>query len=737
MPAATAKPSRRDSLFQSGLQLQQQGRHQEAADVFARILASDRSHVPSIYNLGCSLKDAGQPAAALPHLLRAAQALPGSPEVWFNLGVTQGLLGDRPASIRAMRNGLRLRPQVPDAWAALAMMLKAEELHDEALDAIRQATTAAKPRLDALSTLINMELEAGHLDLAAAALDRTVALHGPSTELTILRARLLEAQKRSPEAVALLETVVPDHPAAIDAQYHRARLLLKTERHAQGLALLEAMVRIWPERADVRQLLAPELAKAGLTRQAEPHYQWQLEHCPSSTAALVHATMLPIVPESTADIAYWRQRMDWHLDALFDHPAVRQAKLPANIATTNFYLAYHDLPDRALQEKTARLYSTGCPALNFVAPHCRPSSPRPEGRRLRVAFISEFLRYHTIGKLNRGYIQHLDRNRFEVFDIFLGDPKNQSAADIGAHADHYLALRDLPLPKLQQALADLRLDVAFFTDIGMGNLTYRLAYSRLAPVQCVTWGHPDTTGLPTLDYFLSSEDLETPVSDADYTERLVRMRRVNTFYQPPEVPLLAPTRADFGMDPAWHVYSIPQSLFKMHPDFDPVLAGILERDPLARIVIISDTHQHLQRRLEARFATSLGAHAGRVHFTPRLNLNGFLGLAGVSDVVLDVPQFSGGNTTYESFAMGAPIVTRPSSFMRGRLTAAIYHMMGLGDLVCSSDQDYIDTAVRLGMDRDFRLSWTRRIEANRHLLYHDAQALHELEDFFESAVNSL
>ena len=51
-------------------------------------------------------------------------------------------------------------------------------------------------------------------------------------------------------------------------------------------------------------------------------------------------------------------------------------------------------------------------------------------------------------------------------------------------------------------IAGLKLHVLLYADICMEPFTYFLAFSRLAPVQAVTHGHPSTTGLPELDYFV-------------------------------------------------------------------------------------------------------------------------------------------------------------------------------------------------------------------------------------------
>src|SRR5256885_1044518 len=78
-------------------------------------------------------------------------------------------------------------------------------------------------------------------------------------------------------------------------------------------------------------------------------------------------------------------------------------------------------------------------------------------------------------------------------------------------------------------------DVLVYTDIGMDTTTYSLAFSRLAPVQCVTWGHPETTGLETIDYFVSSGEMETVEADNHYSERLVRLPSLTFYYHRSEL----------------------------------------------------------------------------------------------------------------------------------------------------------------------------------------------------------
>ena len=58
---------------------------------------------------------------------------------------------------------------------------------------------------------------------------------------------------------------------------------------------------------------------------------------------------------------------------------------------------------------------------------------------------------------------------------------------------------DTRIQEQQQQIAKEDLDIIFYPDIGMSSTTYFLAFSRLAPVQIVSWGHPETTGVSTID----------------------------------------------------------------------------------------------------------------------------------------------------------------------------------------------------------------------------------------------
>jgi len=81
-----------------------------------------------------------------------------------------------------------------------------------------------------------------------------------------------------------------------------------------------------------------------------------------------------------------------------------------------------------------------------------------------------------------------------------------------------------------------------------------------------------------------------------------------------------------------------------------------------------------------------------------------------------------------------PIVTLPTEFHRGRYTAAVYRKLGVQDCVAADPDEYVDIALRLAADADFRRHVCGRIADTVDTLFNDTAAVEQLAGFFEAAV---
>jgi predicted O-linked N-acetylglucosamine transferase (SPINDLY family) len=288
------------------------------------------------------------------------------------------------------------------------------------------------------------------------------------------------------------------------------------------------------------------------------------------------------------------------------------------------------------------------------------------------------------------------------------------------------------------AIAGDRLHALIYPEIGMETIAVRLACTRLARVQCVAWGHPVTSGLPTVDYFLSSELMEPADGDAHYRERLVRLPGLSIYYEAQPNDTGSLTRKGLGLAGGAVVYLCCQALYKYLPAYDSVLAAIADRVPSAQFLFIADgnpaTTDILRARMTAAFAAQ-GLDANRhIVFTPPVAPDQFPSLLKAGDVYLDSIGWSGGNTTLEAAGCGLPIVTLPGPLMRGRHSAAILRQMELPEYIAPDRMAYIELAARLGNDRKFRAQAATSVSANRAKLYGDLRPIRALEDFLVDAV---
>lgn len=434
------------------------------------------------------------------------------------------------------------------------------------------------------------------------------------------------------------------------------------------------------------------------------------------------ALLLPVIAESADEIASCRARLQRNLEETLADD-IRIDDPERAVGATLFHLAYHGLNDRPLMEGAARFWRQACPSLSFTAAHVETWRP---GKRLKIGFVSRHLHAHTMAKLNRGIIADLDRKRFKVYVFQIGR-MDETAREIAATADHAVWLNG-PLDTIRRTIAEAELDILYYPDIGMEPSSYFLAFARLAPVQLVACGHPETTGLSTLDGFISGDPLDRPDAQSHYTEPLLRLSGFPFYLRKPAIDTLMPDRDKLGLPENKRLYVCPQSLFKFHPEFDAMLADILSRDPRGQLVLIEQLHPLVTSQLKTRLRKSIPDLDERLIVLGRLTPADFMTLLLSADAVLDPWRFGGGSSSLEAFAQGVPVVTRPGDYLRERVTMAAYRKMGIEDLVADSAENYAEIAVRLAKDFAWSASLAARLQQAAPALFLDRAELRRMEE---------
>lgn len=509
-----------------------------------------------------------------------------------------------------------------------------------------------------------------------------------------------------------------------------------------SLTALQKAANLLPEDSDAHINLGNALKNLGRLKSAEASYRRAMELNPNvlKYASYVYL-LLPIIPDSVETINVWRAHYQNGIAALQDMPGYFEEP-GITVNPMSFYLAYHNQNNRAVMEALHQLFRARLPELTFTAPHVTSwKAPAVSGKRIRIGLLSEYLtEKHTIGKHYKGFIQHLDRSRFEVLLIHTLNTKHDTfRQELDDLADKVITL-PARLKDQQQIVAEEKLDVLFYPDIGMAPSTYFLAYSRLAPVQATSWGHPDTSGLDTVDYYVSSDSNEPENSDGYYTERLIRLNRLPCFYYQAQIaPTQGQTRTDLGLPITGTLYGCPQGLFKLHPDLDSVFAAIAKGDPTGHILLPEgNKHPAWTDLLKARWKKNFPGLLDYVIFLPRMSWDRFMEVMAQMDVLLDPIHFGSGNTLYDAMVFGTPVVTWPGRFARGRNVAAAYQQMGVVDApIAQRLEDYAPLALALGQDPARQQALRKAsMEAAIRGLFEDMEAVREFESFLESAVEA-
>jgi len=585
----------------------------------------------------------------------------------------------------------------------------------------REAETYYRAVLAQAPTAATIHHRLGNLLAAAGRRQDAVACY---REAIRLAPRLAQAHKKLGALLCdagAYESAVAHLKAAIEINPRNASAHAKLARSLQGLSRLDLepvaehlriAVSLDPGRADFHASLGGILQLMGRGEEARACYGAALALKPEHFGFRLRATMaeLPVIYQTEAEIAERRRAYSESLAAL--EQLVATATLDPKVvvsavgAAQPFLLGYQGLPDRDLQSRYGAVI---CAAMATVAPEAARPLEMPKlasSEPIRVGIVSGQIRLHAVWKGARGLFECLDPRRFRLFAYYTQGIRDGETAAVEARCARFV--------QGPRTSADWRTEIGrdaphvlVYPEIGMDPMTPKLAALRLAPVQCTWWGHSDTSGLPTIDYFLSSDLMEPPGAKAEYTECLVRLPNLGTVYRPPELEPLMLGRSELGMRWDAVVYWCCQALFKYLPQYDEIFVRIAERVPNAQLVFNAApndkyaTAQFMERITRVFAARGLDARRHTL-MLPRLGARRFLAACGLCDVFLDSVGWSGFNTTMESLTHHLPIVTWPTGLMRGRQSAAILQVLGVTETVAQSLDSYIGIAVQLGLNRPWR-----------------------------------
>jgi len=599
---------------------------------------------------------------------------------------------------------------------------------DEAIDLLGQAVAIEGAAAEIFANLGVINRAAGNLDAARKHLETAVEQESSNADFHYNLALVYGDLSEFELAQKHYELALSIRPGMAPALNNLGNIMKELKDFTRAVECYHQAIEADENYMPAHKNLADAFETSGFAEAAQEAYTTALKLQSDPGTRIRDALVLPVFPDSRDHILELRAGLEAKLDELLDDDLSIEDPL-REVGATNFLLAYHGLNDKVIQQKIAHLHVNACPSLAYTAPYAKNWMAGLEGGAPRIGFVSSFFHEHTIAKLNHGLMTGLPKSRFEVQVFSFSEVVDSWAAKFKEFGSSFVPLPN-ELDAAREIITKAEVDILYFTDIGMEPLSYFLGFARLAPVQCVTWGHPETTGLPNIDYFISGDLTETKDAATAYSEKLLRLDGFSTCVAVPhEIAQLPPRESALGQR-----IVCPQSLFKYHPDFDAILGGILRALPDAEIQLIDGSHPAWSELLQKRLMGSLSDVSDRIQILPRLNREAFAALLQAADVILDTPHFCGGMTTYQALAAGTPVVTLPGEFMRGRLSLGLYRLMQMTDCVAESAEDYIEITKRLCTDAKFAASVREQIQTGQDRIFDNRKTIERHAKFFEKVM---
>ncbi len=752
------------------------GRYADAERCYRQVMESDAHYPAAIVNLGYVLREQGRTNEAREVLERAVRIAAEDADSHYLLGSILETTGPRGAEVSHLQKAIDLRPDCELARRQLITALFKSDRFPEATKLCEESLAILPDSAELHFYRSTLHLQADEKALAIASCERALALNPALLAAQQSLSRLLLDTEQLEQAEASYRREIELTPQHFGPHHQLGVVLNRMARHVGAIEQFKRAISLNP--------------RSGASYFSLGGAYTDFDDASEESLALAHANFekaVEVEPEvpgfhCSLGFSYWRgaqldramASFDRAIELDPDNAKARWARVmlwaPAFSSTGTddspgrsgfggelarfedwwvksktdgelfvgdlqpFFLTYQEESNVALLKQ----YGRGCAMAmqRWLDRQKSPAFKRPLGKRIRLGIVSGDIRLHSVWMaLIKGWFRSFDPERFELAVFSLADRADPETSWARSKSDVFVG-GPKTLSQWVAAMREQNCEILLYPAVGLHPMALKLASLRLARVQINTWGHPDTSGLPPLDYYVSADCFEPADARSHYSEQLVLLPHLGNRIQPLALPSSDPGFAAMNIDLERPILVCPGTPFKYQPVHDHIFAEIARRIPDAQLVFFRPSVATLANLLQARITKEFEA-AGlnvmdHVRFIRWLNFNEYHCLLRHADVLLDTIGFSGYNTAVQAIECGLPLVTREGRFLRGRLASGVLRRMDLTELIVQTKADYVNLVVRLVADRHYQAPIRHEIQQRRSVLFDDQSAMGPFQDFLES-----
>jgi protein O-GlcNAc transferase len=687
------------AAFSAALAHHQAGRLGEAEQLYLQILKIDPQHADALHFLGVLAHQIGRNELAVDLIGRAIAQNGSVPAFHNNLGNALKAQGKLQAAAAAYAGALVHKSNHVGALFNLGLVLQMQGKLEEAAASYRRALNFKPDYAEALGNLGNTLQAQGKLEEAVACYGRALNYRPDYAEVHSNLGNVLLAQGNYAAAAASQARALTHKPDYAEAHNNLGLVLLQQGDVDAAVASYRRALAHKPAYAEAHINLGNALRERGQVAEAAASYQRALALDPDNAAARLGlaTAMIPVFTDTVAESIAAAQTFAKSLQELRAWSSANPGKLGESVGGSQpFYLAYRPADVTALLSSYGELVCAEAAAYWQHGTATGGSVPLARAR-VRIAVVSGQVRRHPVWDVVlRGFLAQLDRRRFELVLYHTGSITDEETNWAKGRVDRFVQGPLSSRAWLDEVARD-RPDVMFYPEVGMDSATCALAALRLAPLQVAGWGHPVTTGFPSIDWFVSGELLEGTGAERHYREKLIRLPGTGVCTDLPAVQSQAwdgPARPNDCTR-----FALCQQPIKFDPAHDELLTRIAKAVGPSEFWLAAPKKLHwatdrLRQRLAKAFVAAGLDPDAHLRVMPWLSREQFSGFLDEMDVFLDCPAFSGYTTAWQAIHCGTPIVTLEGAFLRQRLAAGLLRQIGMTDGIASSTDQYVQIAVR-------------------------------------------
>jgi predicted O-linked N-acetylglucosamine transferase (SPINDLY family)/glycosyltransferase involved in cell wall biosynthesis len=351
-----------------------------------------------------------------------------------------------------------------------------------------------------------------------------------------------------------------------------------------------------------------------------------------------------------------------------------------------------------------------------------------EQTKIKLGILASHFQPQTETFAALSVYEHLNRDLFEIILFTLSVSNHRLEQYCVGHTD---ALIQLPM-KLESQVETIReadLDILFIST-NVTAVTHQitlLSLYRLARIQIVDANSPVTTGMPHIDYYISSKLSEAEENaQQHYTEQLI------TLESPPQcfdfatekqiLPTISISRQSLGITKTAVVYVSGANYYKIIPEQEETWAKIIASVPSSVLLLYpfnpnwSSSYPCIafRKQIISTFAKYGLSDDRLIILEPAPNRADVIERLKLCDIYLDSYPYSGMTSLIDPLEVGLPTVVRETECSRSRKGASLLRELQIFDLITNTEEAYIELAVALGFNSELRQQKTEQIEQKMH-----------------------